>query len=65
MAEAPKRPHDPPTGETPGKKPQKRRSGSSGRFIKKTLFQLDSELEKDMEQKVSMYTYIKYLFIYL
>ena len=54
MAEAPKRVHDPPTGQTPGKKPQKRRSATSGRFIKKSLFQSeDIELEDvEKDQKV-------------
>ena len=51
MAEAPKRAHDPPTGQTPGKKPQKRRSATSGRFIKKSLFQSeDIELGEDVEK---------------
>ena len=34
MAEAAKRSHDPSTGDTPGKKPEKRRSKKSGRFVK-------------------------------
>ena len=55
MAEAPKRVHDHPTGETPGKKPQKRRSGTSGRFIKKTLFQSDTELEKHVWRRRYVY----------
>ena len=33
MAEGPKRVHDPPTGQTPGKKTEKRRSGASGKEI--------------------------------
>ena len=53
MAEAPKRFHDPPTGQTPGKKPQKRdrRSGTTGKFLK-SLFQSESDtgLEKDVEK---------------
>ena len=60
MAEAPKRVHDPPTGETPGKKPEKRRSGTSGRFLRKSLFQSDTELEQGVEkknQKVSIYSF--------
>ena len=34
MADAPKRAHDPPTGQTPGKKQPKRRS-TSGKFLKR------------------------------
>jgi hypothetical protein len=53
MAEAQKRAHDPPTGQTPGKKPQKR-SAKSGRFVKKSLFQSEDEVGEDMkkDQKV-------------
>jgi hypothetical protein len=60
MAEGPKRVHDPPTGQTPGKKPEKRRSGASGRFLRKSLFQSDTDLEQGVEQKnqkVSIYSY--------
>ena len=44
MTEAIKRRHGPSTGNTPGKKPEKRRSKKSGRFVKdtkKTLFQFE------------------------
>ena len=51
MVEAPKRVHDPPTGQTPGKKLQKRRSDTSGRFIKKSLFQSDADLKKNVEKE--------------
>ena len=54
MADAPKRAHDPPTGQTPGKKQPKRRS-TSEKFLKRSLF-LDAEEENDVriekDQKV-------------
>ena len=49
MADAPKRAHDPPTGQTPGKKQPKRRSTTSGRFLKRSLF---SNAEKERNVKV-------------
>jgi hypothetical protein len=61
MADGPKRVHDPPTGQTPGKNPEKRRSGASGRFLRKSLFQSDTDLEQGVEQKnqkVSIYSNI-------
>ena len=54
MAEAAKRSHDPSTGDTPGKKPEKRRSKKSGRFVKdanKSLFQSDTEPAANVERK--------------
>ena len=59
MAEAAKRSHDPSTGDTPGKKPEKRRSKKSGRFVKdvkKSLFQ--SELSQQRMWKESMTRYL-------
>ena len=54
MAEAAKRSHDPSTGDTPGKKPEKRRSIKSARFVKdakKSLFQSDTEPAANVERK--------------
>ena len=65
MAEAPKRVHDSPTGQTPGKKPPKRRSETSGRFIKKSLFQSDAELEKNVEKGQKVYINILYVILLL
>ena len=45
MTDAPKRAHDPPTGQTPGKKQPKLRS-TSGKFLKRSLFP-DAEEEND------------------
>ena len=45
MADAPQRAHDPPTGQTPGKKQPKRRS--TGKFLKRSLFP-DAEEENDV-----------------
>ena len=58
MAEAAKRSHDPSTGDTPGKKPVKRRSKKSGRFVKdakKPLFQSDTEPAANVERKYDAY----------
>ena len=54
MADAAKRAHDPPTGQTPGKKQPKRRS-TSRKFLKRSLFP-DAEKENNVriekDQKV-------------
>ena len=39
----PKRMHDPLAGKTPEKYPQKRRADTSGRVLKETLVQLDTD----------------------
>ena len=54
MAEATKRSHGPATGDTPGKKAEKLRSKTSGRFVKdvkKSLFQSDTESMVAVERK--------------
>ena len=55
MADGPKRAHDPPTGQTPGKKKQPKQRSTSGKFLKRSLFP-DAEEENDVriekDQKV-------------
>lgn len=53
MADAPKRTHDPPTGQTPGRKEPKRRSTTSGRFLKRSLFSSAEKEKEEKDEKVS------------
>ena len=72
MADAPKRAHDPPTGQTPGKKQPKRRSTTSGRFLKRSLFsnaEKERNVKVEKDQKVSsaiiLYQVVKYINVLL
>ena len=68
MADAPKRAHDPPTGQTPGKTQPKRRSTTCGRFLKRSLFsnaEKEQNVRVEKDQKVSsaiiLYQIVKYI----
>ena len=72
MADAPKRAHDPPTGQTPGKKQPKRRSTTSGRFLKRSLFsnaekERNVKVEKDQKVRsaIILYQVVKYINVLL
>ena len=68
MADAPKRAHDPPTGQTPRKKQPKRKFTTSGRFLKRSLFsnaEKEENVRVEKDQKVSsaiiLYQTVKYI----
>ena len=72
MADAPKRAHDPPTGQTPGKKQPTRRSTTSGRFLKRSLFsnaEKERNVKVEKDQKVTsaiiLYQVVKYINVLL